>query len=1090
MSLARLSAGAGYQYLLRHTACGDASREAGTELTAYYAESGYPPGTWFGAGLAGLGLSPGDVTLGSTVTEEAMARVFGSGHDPVTDRPLGRAYPTYRTRAQRVADAVALLPEGLRGAERDTAVAAIERVESARRPRVAVAGFDMTFTAPKSASVLWALADPVTQQVVLDAHHAAVRDVLSFVESRAVFTRVGARSCAQVPTQGMVAALFDHWDTRTGDPNLHTHVVIANRVQGLDGQWRTLDSRALHHAVVAISEVYDNLFADHLARVLPVAWEHRDRGPRRTPAFELAGLPDRLLAEFSTRSAQVDAAMVAAVADFKATRGRGPSRVETTQLRQRITRQVRPPKTARRLTDLMSWWRRRASALLHLSPEQITAGALRHRLSLSRQGLASAMGPVRGRSAGARPASRGVAASVDSPPAAVVSSDQLTRLAVATLSGVMARRSTWTRWNLLAEAARATREVRCASVGQRHVLHDQVVDAALAACVGLASPEIFTVPSGFQRPDGSSVFTRADEDPYTHPLVLEAEARLLDALEDRTAPSADAMLAASVAAAPQPLRQAGARDVRLAADQSDAVVAIATSRRRIEVLVGPAGTGKTTTLAALRTVWEVEHGTRSVLGLAPSAAAAHELSAALGIPCENTAKWLHETTDPATGRSAQRRASLAARLVEARSRGDLVAARRAQVALDAHDQAHPPVWAMRAGMLVIVDEASLAGTFTLDALAGQARDAGAKLLLVGDHHQLSAVDAGGAFGLLAATPAARELTSLWRFTNRWEAHATRRLRRGDPSVIDTYASHDRLHTGTRDEMLDSAYTAWAADVAADGSSLLVAADTDTVAVLNQRAQHDRAALGLIDTSTTVHAADGSQVGVGDLVITRRNQRRLIATDGTHVRNGTRWRVTATHADGGLTLATARDGTTLVYVPGTYVRDHVELGYASTIHRAQGITVAHSHVIATPGLTREALYVAMTRGTSSNHAYLPLDHADPSCDQVPDPARHDTDARELLAGILATSGREQSATETLRASLDGAVAGARLRPIRDTLTGDTTPDPARPIPWRDRQQAVREIDRMLRGAPAGTAASETAGEHTTSRPTVTRSVGGR
>ncbi len=155
---------------------------------------------------------------------------------------------------------------------------------------------------------------------------------------------------------------------------------------------------------------------------------------------------------------------------------------------------------------------------------------------------------------------------------------------------------------------------------------------------------------------------------------------------------------------------------------------------------------------------------------------------------------------------------------------------------------------MRPGMLVIVDEASLGGTFTLDALAGQARDAGAKLLLVGDHHQLSAVDAGGAFGLLAATPAARELTSLWRFTNRWEAHATRRLRRGDSSVIDTYASHDRLHTGTRDEMLDSAYTAWAADVVADGSSLLVAADTDTVALLNQRAQHDRAALGLIDTS--------------------------------------------------------------------------------------------------------------------------------------------------------------------------------------------------------------------------------------------------
>jgi len=261
MSLARLSAGAGYQYLLRHTACGDASREAGTELTAYYAESGYPPGTWFGTGLAGLGLSTGDVTVGSTVTEGAMARVFGSGHDPVTDRPLGRAYPTYRTRAQRVADAVALLPEGLRGAERETAVAAIERVESARRPRVAVAGFDMTFTAPKSASVLWALADPVTQQAVLDAHHAAVRDVLSFVESRAVFTRVGARSCAQVPTRGMVAALFDHWDTRTGDPNLHTHVVIAN---GLAGVIPDQEERLRH---ILTSQIYEMSHNEILHRI-------------------------------------------------------------------------------------------------------------------------------------------------------------------------------------------------------------------------------------------------------------------------------------------------------------------------------------------------------------------------------------------------------------------------------------------------------------------------------------------------------------------------------------------------------------------------------------------------------------------------------------------------------------------------------------------------------------------------------------------------------------------------------------------------------------------------------------------------------
>ena len=81
---------------------------------------------------------------------------------------------------------------------------------------------------------------------------AAVRDALAFLQDRALFTRIGVNSCAQVPTHGMVATLFDHWDTRTGDPNLHTHVVVSNKVQGLDGVWRSLDSRALHHAAVAV----------------------------------------------------------------------------------------------------------------------------------------------------------------------------------------------------------------------------------------------------------------------------------------------------------------------------------------------------------------------------------------------------------------------------------------------------------------------------------------------------------------------------------------------------------------------------------------------------------------------------------------------------------------------------------------------------------------------------------------------------------------------------------------------------------------------------------------------------------------------
>ena len=159
---------------------------------------------------------------------------------------------------------------------------------------MAVAGFDLTFTAPKSVSVLWTLADPALQERLVATHRAAVDDALALLEAHALFNRVGKAGAAQVPTRGAIAAAFEHWDTRTGDPNLHTHLVMANMMQGPDERWRSLDSQALHAATVAVSEVYDMLLADHVAAVAGVGWEERDRGPRRSPAFEVVGVPDRL----------------------------------------------------------------------------------------------------------------------------------------------------------------------------------------------------------------------------------------------------------------------------------------------------------------------------------------------------------------------------------------------------------------------------------------------------------------------------------------------------------------------------------------------------------------------------------------------------------------------------------------------------------------------------------------------------------------------------------------------------------------------------------------------------------------------------
>ncbi|MCR6494506.1 MobF family relaxase [Cellulomonas sp. P24] len=456
MTMHRLSAGAGFQYLLKHTASGDCDRTTASPLTAYFTDTGNPPGRWIGAGLSGVADGAG-LAVGSTITEPAMANLFGTGKDPVTGTALGRAYPVFTPVAERIAAKVADLPGAMTTEARAKAVETVTRVELSKPHAGAVAGFDLTFTPPKSVSTLWAVADVATGRAVLAAHQAAVEDALGFVERSALFTRTGTGGCEQRPTRGVLAAAFDHWDSRAGDPNLHTHVVIANKVQGVDGRWLSVDSRALHHAVVTVSEVYDDLFADHLAARLPVAWGWRHRGPRRSPGFELDGVDEDLMRDFSTRTTQIDEAMTGAVANFYAARGRGPNRIEVTRLRQQVTRATRPGKHVHPLRDLLETWRARATARTGKTPEELTAAVL--------------------------VASRTSAITAAQVPAGVVA-----HLAEHTTGQVMTRRSTWTRWNVLAEAARTTRGLRMATAADRISLLDRVADAVLAGCVSLEPP--------------------------------------------------------------------------------------------------------------------------------------------------------------------------------------------------------------------------------------------------------------------------------------------------------------------------------------------------------------------------------------------------------------------------------------------------------------------------------------------------------------------------------------------------------------------------------------------------------------------------
>ncbi|WP_271202576.1 MobF family relaxase [Microbacterium dextranolyticum] len=935
-----MTAGDGYKYLLRSVAAGDGDRSLSTPLTRYYAEAGNPPGFWIGQGLAALG--HGELTAGSEVSEAQLELLIGSGRDPITGDPLGKAYPTFAPVAERIERRVKALDAGLGPAARAVETARIEAEETERGTRRAVAGFDFTFSVPKSVSALWAVADAGTQALIADAHHAAVAELVVFIEGEVAVTRVGADgpegTVAHVDVLGVAATAFDHYDSRAGDPQLHTHVVISNKVKtAQDGKWRALAGRPMHAAVVAVSELYNAALADQLTRTIGIEWETRDRGRDRNPAWELVGVTESLISEFSTRSRHIEAEKDRLIAEYVATHGRQPSARIVLKLRAQATLATRPEKHIHSLADLTRQWRERAGRVLG----QDATGWAR---TLTHQVTDAPARVLR----------------ADDVPLDVVREVGLSVMAVAS-----EKRSTWTRWNLHAEASRQLMGWRFASMLDREAITGLVVDAAEQASLRLTPPELASSPVQFRRPDGTSRFRPHAAVLFSSEALLAAEDRLLARAGSLAGPVVGLETVEQITSRPDP------RGRMLGEDQAAALAAIAVSGRTLDVLVGPAGAGKTTAMNALRCAWEKEHGPGSVVGLAPSAVAAQVLADDLGITTESTAKWwqnhlMHGTT-------------------------------------------------FEAGQLVIIDEASLAGTASLDRITAEAEHADTKVLLVGDWGQLQSVDAGGAFSMLVhARDDTPELLDIHRFTHEWEKSTSLQLRHGRPEAIDTLAGHDRITGGEQEAMIDAAYGAWLRDLAAGRASILVAETHETVTALNTRARADRIIDGTVHGTREVGLHDGTAVSEGDLVITRHNDRRL-RNGRSWVRNGDRWTVSSVHSDGSVSIRPVgrrlRGG---IVLPADYVAEHLDLGYAITAHRAQGVTTDTAHVIATATTTRENFYVAMTRGAAGNYAYVVLDRPDDS-HGVPHPSDNpDATARSVLYGVIQHIGAELSAHEAITA----------------------------------------------------------------------------
>ena len=320
-------------------------------------------------------------------------------------------------------------------------------------------------------------------------------------------------------------------------------------------------------------------------------------------------------------------------------------------------------------------------------------------------------------------------------------------------------------------------------------------------------------------------------------------------------------------------------------------------------------------------------------------------------------------------------------------------------------------YALRAGDVVLVDEAGMAGTMQLARLLECATAAGASLRLLGDPAQLASVDAGGALRLLEREVGATYLTDLHRFTDPDEGRASLMLREGDLDALSFYVHRDRIRTGSTNSMLERAYAAWATDDRSGVHSVLIAATNEDVTALNARARRDRVELRSVRPEGVV-LRDGNLAGVGDRVVSRENARLLRHGRGRWVHNGDTWHVVRRHADGGLTLRHT-DHKSTVRLPAEYVAESLELAYASTAHRVQGMTTESAHALVTPEMTREALYVASTRGRAGTTWYVAT-HPDPdvSCDHEPETPRT---AREVLTAVLNRTVAEGSATEALRAT---------------------------------------------------------------------------
>ncbi|WP_176338382.1 MobF family relaxase [Kocuria salina] len=955
MTVHKLSAGDGYAYYTSEVASADELRAEGRELGDYYTVEGMPPGQWVAHSEALLGMS-------GEVTEAQMAALFGEGVHPDTDRilaaggtqsdvALGRKFHKY---TQANTELTRRLDEEIARHERTTGAAPTRQERQVIRRRVGgqlfrethgrdvrnkeelgrfitaqttpkqqtVAGYDLVFSPAKSVSLLWALGGDEARKAVETAHSEAIAETLSFLEQEGTYTRRGYNGVRQIDVEGgLVATQFRHYDSRNGDPQLHDHVVIANKVLGADGKWSSLDGRTLYRMNVAASETYNAKVMEKVTASLGVAVVPRMVGGDE-PIYEIAGVDLDAIHHASSRRADIAGTLERLHTEFTDRHGYAPNAKQKIALAQQATLESRPAKkSARRLSELVEEWGKeyREQAQMPVGEDlldHVRAAATR------------------------LPAG---------PDVTQIDVAEHARLVVHELSQ---KRSTWSVNHVHAQTRRHLKEAMIGRTVPDELVAEVVREATDTHSLSVTPTADVPHLAEFTRADGTSQFIRSDAAVFTSREVLETEHQVLTAAQRTVIPAVSTQTFDEVLAA---------HTGPLSDGQVALARAFATDEKLLTLGIGPAGAGKTTSLSLAADAVRATGG--NVIGLAPTAAAAAVMSEDIGAQATTIDAFLIAHRTGRTG-AAQ----------------------------------------LHAGDVVILDEVGMVTTPKLAELVAVAARHGAVVRAIGDDRQLGAIGSGGALRLLDNEVGATRLEAVHRFRTEGEAAASLALREPPEAGADVpwawYLENRRVVAGDTEAMTDTALRAWITDTQAGKRSLLIATDNATVTDLNARAQAARIATGALDASgESVVLRDGLMAHAGDVVVTRRNDRTLQLNGGKDfVKNNDVWTVEKVGADTATLRHTGHGGK--ITLDADYLAQHGQLGYAATVHRAQGATVDTAHAIVDSATDRAAAYVAATRGRETNRLYVSLAEGQ--------------SREEVLEAIAGAYDRNLSAHETVAA----------------------------------------------------------------------------